>query len=81
MRTSASRTEGNMIAKKSEITTSERIPKIVIETGFCIMSDSELKMKFEIEENIVSSVYRFGERDARRSKEDIRQKDYQTVRQ
>ena len=57
---------GNMIAKKSEMTTTERIPNIVIETGFCVISPSELKIALEIEENIVRSVYRLEMRDARR---------------
>ncbi len=43
----------------------ERIPKIVIETGFCVMSETEFKMTFEIEENIVCPVYRVVRRDAR----------------
>ena len=54
MRTSTSRVLGEKIASMSERITSERIPKIVIETGFWVMSENELMMTFAIEENIVS---------------------------
>ena len=52
--TSASRTEGDMIAIASEIITRLKMPKMVSETGFCVMSEMEVKMTFAIEENIVN---------------------------
>ncbi len=65
IRTRISRTDVENIAILSEMTMSVRIPKIVIETGFCVMSETEFKMTLVIEENIVRPVYRVVERDAR----------------
>lgn len=51
--------EGKILARMSDIIKIKRILKIAIDTGFCDTSDSEERITFVKEENIVSSVYRF----------------------
>ena len=51
--------DGKMVAKMSATIKSDRTLKIVIDTGFCEISVNEDRNMFVMEENIVSSVYRF----------------------
>jgi hypothetical protein len=51
--------EGKILARISATIKRKRILKIATDTGFCATSESEERMMFVREENIVSSVYRF----------------------
>ena len=53
---SLSRHDGKMIARISAKTKSVRMLKITIDTGFCATSDSEERITFMKEENIVLSI-------------------------
>jgi hypothetical protein len=48
-----------MVARMSAIIKTKRTLKMTIETGFCDTSESDERSTFIVEENIVSSVYRF----------------------
>lgn len=51
--------DGKIEAKISAMMKSPSTLKIVMDTGFCEMSESEESKVFVIEENIVSTVYRY----------------------